>query len=135
VLSNERQHEAIFITQLQVPVESGPLLIFPNPLERPLESRPPKWRRLGEHANRTWKGIVEARSATSKRSLPRGGRRLDRASAARKRTGRSLQLVHQELRWGSESFVDHGQIIQLECLRSDIWGTKSQWGRVLMYQH
>ena len=27
-------------------------------------------------------------------------------------------------------FVDHSQIVQLECLRSGIWGTKSLWGRV-----
>src|SRR4030095_4369053 len=25
-------------------------------------------------------------------------------------------------------FVDHSQIVQLECLRSGIWGTKSLWG-------
>ncbi len=31
-------------------------------------------------------------------------------------------------------FVDHSQIIQLECLRSGIWGTKSLWGRVLSYK-
>ncbi len=31
-------------------------------------------------------------------------------------------------------FVDHSQIVQLECLRSGIWGTKSLWGRVLTYQ-
>jgi phosphosulfolactate synthase (CoM biosynthesis protein A) len=30
-------------------------------------------------------------------------------------------------------FVDHSQIVQLECLRSGIWGTKSLWGRVLTY--
>ncbi len=30
-------------------------------------------------------------------------------------------------------FVDHSQIVQLECLRSGIWGTKSTWGRVLTY--
>lgn len=30
-------------------------------------------------------------------------------------------------------FVDHSQIVQLECLRSGIWGTKSTWGRVLSY--
>jgi phosphosulfolactate synthase (CoM biosynthesis protein A) len=30
-------------------------------------------------------------------------------------------------------FVDHGQIVQLECLRSGIWGTKSTWGRVLAF--
>ncbi|HEY8744644.1 MAG TPA: phosphosulfolactate synthase, partial [Chloroflexota bacterium] len=30
-------------------------------------------------------------------------------------------------------FVDHSQIIQLECLRSGIWGTASVWGRVLTY--
>jgi phosphosulfolactate synthase (CoM biosynthesis protein A) len=28
-------------------------------------------------------------------------------------------------------FVDHSQIVQLECLRSGIWGTKSLWGRVI----
>ena len=31
-------------------------------------------------------------------------------------------------------FVDHSQIVQLECLRSGIWGTKSSWGRVLTYK-
>ncbi len=30
-------------------------------------------------------------------------------------------------------FVDHSQIVQLECLRQGIWGTKSLWGRVLTY--
>jgi len=30
-------------------------------------------------------------------------------------------------------FVDHSQIVQLECLRSGVWGTKSLWGRVLTY--
>jgi phosphosulfolactate synthase (CoM biosynthesis protein A) len=30
-------------------------------------------------------------------------------------------------------FVDHSQIVQLECLRSGIWGTKSTWGRVLAF--
>lgn len=25
-------------------------------------------------------------------------------------------------------FVDHSQIVQLECLRRGIWGTKSLWG-------
>ena len=30
-------------------------------------------------------------------------------------------------------FVDHSQIVQLECLRSGIWGTKSLWGRVITY--
>lgn len=24
--------------------------------------------------------------------------------------------------------IDHSQIVQLECLRSGIWGTKSLWG-------
>jgi phosphosulfolactate synthase (CoM biosynthesis protein A) len=27
-------------------------------------------------------------------------------------------------------FVDHSQIVQLEALRSGIWGTKSSWGRI-----
>src|SRR5512137_2240500 len=31
-------------------------------------------------------------------------------------------------------FVDHGQIVQIECLRSGIWGTKSLWGRVKTYK-
>ena len=28
-------------------------------------------------------------------------------------------------------FVDHSQIVQLECLRSGIWGTSATWGRIL----
>ncbi len=31
-------------------------------------------------------------------------------------------------------FVDHSNIVQLECLRSGIWGTKSLWGRVITYK-
>jgi len=31
-------------------------------------------------------------------------------------------------------FVDHSQIVQLECLRSGLWGTKSTWGRVVTYK-
>jgi phosphosulfolactate synthase (CoM biosynthesis protein A) len=31
-------------------------------------------------------------------------------------------------------FVDHSQIVQLEALRSGIWGTKSLWGRVITYK-
>jgi phosphosulfolactate synthase (CoM biosynthesis protein A) len=31
-------------------------------------------------------------------------------------------------------FVDHSQIVQLECLRSGVWGTKSVWGRVQTYK-
>jgi phosphosulfolactate synthase (CoM biosynthesis protein A) len=31
-------------------------------------------------------------------------------------------------------FVDHSQIVQLECQRSGIWGTKSLWGRILTYK-
>lgn len=31
-------------------------------------------------------------------------------------------------------FIDHSQIVQLECLRAGIWGTKSLWGRVLTYK-
>ena len=31
-------------------------------------------------------------------------------------------------------FVDHSQIVQLECLRSGIWGTADVWGRVLTYK-
>jgi phosphosulfolactate synthase (CoM biosynthesis protein A) len=28
-------------------------------------------------------------------------------------------------------FIDHSQIVQLECLRAGIWGTKNVWGRVV----
>jgi phosphosulfolactate synthase (CoM biosynthesis protein A) len=31
-------------------------------------------------------------------------------------------------------FVDHSQIVQVECLRSGIWGTASLWGRVMTYK-
>ncbi len=31
-------------------------------------------------------------------------------------------------------FVDHSQIVQLECLRLGIWGTAETWGRVLTYK-
>ncbi|MDB5300462.1 MAG: (2R)-phospho-3-sulfolactate synthase ComA [Phycisphaerales bacterium] len=31
-------------------------------------------------------------------------------------------------------FVDHSQIVQLECLRSGIWGTTELWGRVQTYK-
>src|SRR5215471_21595194 len=31
-------------------------------------------------------------------------------------------------------FIDHSQIVQLECLRAGIWGTKSLWGRVIAYR-
>lgn len=31
-------------------------------------------------------------------------------------------------------FVDHSQIIMLECLRSGIWGTMDVWGRILTYK-
>lgn len=31
-------------------------------------------------------------------------------------------------------FVDHSQIVQLECLRAGIWGTQSTWGRVVTYR-
>jgi phosphosulfolactate synthase (CoM biosynthesis protein A) len=31
-------------------------------------------------------------------------------------------------------FVDHSQIVQLECLRAGIWGTHDLWGRVHTYR-
>lgn len=31
-------------------------------------------------------------------------------------------------------FVDHSQVVQLECLRSGVWGTKSTWGRIVTYK-
>ncbi len=32
-------------------------------------------------------------------------------------------------------FIDHSQIVQLECLRAGIWGTKNLWGRVVTYKN
>ncbi len=34
---------------------------------------------------------------------------------------------------GVNLFVDHSQIVQLECLRSGIWGTQSVWGRIATF--
>lgn len=31
-------------------------------------------------------------------------------------------------------FVDHSQIVQLECLRRGIWGTTDVWGRIVTYK-
>lgn len=31
-------------------------------------------------------------------------------------------------------FVDHSQIVQLECLRRGIWGTADTWGRILSHK-
>jgi phosphosulfolactate synthase (CoM biosynthesis protein A) len=31
-------------------------------------------------------------------------------------------------------FVDHSQIVQLECLRAGIWGTADLWGKVVAYK-
>ena len=31
-------------------------------------------------------------------------------------------------------FVDHSQIVQVECLRSGIWGTKDVWGRIKTFK-
>jgi len=31
-------------------------------------------------------------------------------------------------------FVDHSQIVQLECVRSGIWGTSDVWGRIVTYK-
>jgi phosphosulfolactate synthase (CoM biosynthesis protein A) len=30
-------------------------------------------------------------------------------------------------------FVDNSQIVELECMRSGLWGKKSSWGRVTSY--
>ena len=35
---------------------------------------------------------------------------------------------------GVNLFVDHSQIVQLTCLRTGIWGTKTLWGRVVTYR-
>lgn len=31
-------------------------------------------------------------------------------------------------------FVDHSQVVQLEALRSGVWGTQSTWGRIVTYR-
>ena len=43
-------------------------------------------------------------------------------------------LVYQKLWREVNLFVDHSQIVQLEALRSGIWGTKSLWGRIVTYR-
>jgi hypothetical protein len=43
--------------------------------------------------------------------------------------GNSRAVLHAQ-----NLFVDHSQIVQLEALRSGIWGTKGLWGRVLTYK-
>jgi len=35
---------------------------------------------------------------------------------------------------GVNLFVDHSQIVQLECLRAGIWGTQDTWGRIFTYR-
>ena len=30
-------------------------------------------------------------------------------------------------------FVDNSQIVELECIRSGLWGKKSSWGRTVTY--
>ncbi len=47
-----------------------------------------------------------------------------------------LAFVEGETYHGSQMnlFVDHSQIVQVECLRSGLWGTKSLRGRVLTYK-
>ncbi|MCC9138888.1 phosphosulfolactate synthase [Pontibacter silvestris] len=32
--------------------------------------------------------------------------------------------------YNANLFVDHSQVVQLECLRQGIWGTQSTWGRI-----
>jgi phosphosulfolactate synthase (CoM biosynthesis protein A) len=44
----------------------------------------------------------------------------------------AVGLISDEAR-ELDIFVDHSQIVQLECLRRRIWGTKSLWGRVVTY--
>ena len=48
-------------------------------------------------------------------------------TAARTRIGEVLLAGGPEV----NLFVDHSQIVQLECLRASIWGTAGLWGRVL----
>jgi phosphosulfolactate synthase (CoM biosynthesis protein A) len=31
-------------------------------------------------------------------------------------------------------FVDHSQVVQLECLRQGLWGTHDTWGRIITYR-
>jgi phosphosulfolactate synthase (CoM biosynthesis protein A) len=31
-------------------------------------------------------------------------------------------------------FVDHSQVVQLECLRAGVWGTADLWGKVITYK-
>ena len=46
-----------------------------------------------------------------------------------------MAKVEQLAAWVTQtSLIDHSQIVQLECLRSGLWGTRSLWGRILTYK-
>jgi phosphosulfolactate synthase (CoM biosynthesis protein A) len=46
-------------------------------------------------------------------------------------TRSSYDNLTMTARQALNQFLDHSQIVQLECLRSGIWGTKSLWGQVV----
>jgi hypothetical protein len=72
-----------------------------------------------------------AHDFATKESIGARGQSRSHDLAHRRRGGRSPRR-----RGGStiaRELVDHSQIVQLECLRRGIWGTKSLWGRVVTY--
>jgi phosphosulfolactate synthase (CoM biosynthesis protein A) len=51
--------------------------------------------------------------------------------------GQAIELARRHLDAGAtivNLFVDHSQIVQLECLRAGIWGTQDTWGRILSFR-
>jgi phosphosulfolactate synthase (CoM biosynthesis protein A) len=46
---------------------------------------------------------------------------------------RGVRLVVKNYGPEVNLFVDHSQVVRLECLRRGIWGTKSLWGRFVTY--
>jgi phosphosulfolactate synthase (CoM biosynthesis protein A) len=56
-------------------------------------------------------------------------------SAARACLEAGVEMIMIESEGITESVGrDHSQIVQLECLRSGVWGTKSSWGRIVTYR-
>jgi hypothetical protein len=54
-----------------------------------------------------------------------GGSRLETRGQQPKKSSKFVLI--EKLRAQVNPFVDHSEIVQLECLRSGIWGTRSLW--------
>ena len=59
---------------------------------------------------------------------------MDRRSMAARVMACSWKILSHSPNGWLAVMSNHSQIVQLECLRSGIWGTKSTWGRVATYK-